>query len=222
MSTDFPESPTEPIGLDDVLEASFLTSDTSETEGNPTEDVDMSHFNRWDLIPVGAFRQTREAASTILGGAILSTPPGSSAWPDPPRPDGFPLDAVMLSSPPLWQEKVVESLENDKTSARIDLDTPMLLPQDGERTPTHSPVDTSSGGSNASPNKTRRESRREKKLKRRSLGTVHQKHQHPHPQHHQHHHHQHQHYPNMKSRSSGAFQRAGGIGPSSNVPPLSL
>ncbi|KAF8885003.1 hypothetical protein BD779DRAFT_1534952 [Infundibulicybe gibba] len=81
-SPDMP--PAEPIGLDDVLEASFLDPDPFDQQGSTilTASDGESHTpsenpNRWDHIPVSAFRQTQESGSltdTTAPGWVSDSP----------------------------------------------------------------------------------------------------------------------------------------------------
>jgi hypothetical protein len=138
---------------------------------------------------------------------------------------------------PKGKSKSMTPGEKMKGNNSMVLLSPMLLPLrgsggsggDGDVTPTmlgggaSSQLEATMSSGNSS-NKTRRELRREKKMKRKALaptGASHRNH-YPHPQQQNYHfnqHHHHQHYPNMKSRSTGAVQRMGSM---SAPPPLNL
>ncbi|TFK39384.1 hypothetical protein BDQ12DRAFT_722256 [Crucibulum laeve] len=232
-----PEVPvTEPIELDDVLEASFLDPDPSEASSSTNngmangESDSRKHFkslSRWDLISVGAFRHTRNVSENGSGW-------GSDTHHQHGRTPGSSADYgnIMKSSPlsaMLWPNN-----EKKPSSKRRALLGPAMSPaivpvRDGDRTPTPTHVNgTGSGTPNANyhtpqqnqhqkqkhnnnnNNKSRKELKREKKLKK-SYGNAHTKHQH--------HHHSH-HHPNSKTRSSASSQRSNFF--ASGVPPLNL
>ena len=74
---------------------------------------------------------------------------------------------------------------------------------------------TATGSSQSNtPNKTRKETRRERKLQKRNAsqlyGPPHPPHPHPHQSNHQHMYHTHHHHPNAKTRGMGSAQRLGG------------
>lgn len=219
------------VDLNELLEASFLDQDPSDSQSTSTEHGEqrkpvLRSFNRWDLIPVGAFRQSRELAE----GWSSDTPgcAGAAAATD--------YGSMMKSSPlstMLWQNKARAGggggggqrgavARSRKMSVVI---SPVILPvRDGDRTPTNVPLHASHHQHQHQqppplqrdhnyPHKSRKELRRERKLKRKSYGNVQQKGQHN--QHHSHHHH-----PNSKSRSSSSAQRSGFF--MSSVPPFSL
>lgn len=205
-----PETPYEkPIELNDVLEASFLDPDPSEATG----DSDTMPFDKWDLVSVGAFRQTRETGTAVTEGV--------SSW-QPSSPTDTITDYGKLVKPRplnamLWQNRNQGSSPRQARGRRVIMDiSPVILPRDGDQTPTnvhHNNYDLHQ------PQKSRKELRRERKLKRKSAGPVRQQHQHRHQNQHQQHYHHH-HYPNMKSRSLASVQRTNFA--SSSVPPLSL
>lgn len=211
--------PDTPIELNDVLEASFLDPDSPEMTGsNAGSDCSPKGFTRWDLISVGAFRQTQET-----GGAVTE---GASGW----RTDAVTDDVTnydkMIKPRPLdamlWQNRNHSGKppRGRRAIARMMDISPVILPRDrdGDKTPTN--VHNSSHQQHQ-PQKSRKELRRERKLKK-TTGPVHHQHQHHAHRHHNqhHHHHQHHHYPNMKSRSAASVQRTNFF--SSSVPPLSL
>jgi hypothetical protein len=206
VGTTSPEMATsEIVDLNDVLEASFLDADPSDSQ-SISNDGDsrklLKPFNRWDLISVGAFRQTREA------GSISEGPGWGSDTPAPGTDYGSMMKASPLSAM-LWQNKG-KAL---KHSRKMDV-SPVILPvrdRDGDRTPTNAPPHQPPPQHNYNnhSHKSRKELRRERKLKRKS-GPVH----HQHHQHHFHHHH-----PNSKTRSSSSSQRTNFF---SSVPPLNI
>jgi hypothetical protein len=222
-----PEPATIPIGLDDVLESSFLDSETSETENALSDSgprKQQHSINRWDIIPVSAFRQTRDTA-------VAAAAASASPWPEAAlHAEGLGLrDPMGAPASILWKAKETAST---KRHDGITLDvSPALLPRDGDPIPTHGSDPSTSAGvdSTDSPSspcaldelpKVKKEGKRDKKMKRKSLGIVQQKFQHhPHHQPQHHHHHHHQHHANKKSRSSGALQRTSFVGPTSSVNP---
>lgn len=223
-STEMPAA--EPIGLDDVLEASFLDPDPADqsTLTNPQTLAEaatgkhLKNLSRWDLISVGAFRQTRE---NVLDGEWGSSPDtrhtaGTSAN----------YSNIMKSSPlsaMLWPNNSTTTTNGKGKSRKRgpivpSALSPMILPRgDGDRTPTgytggHHNHTNNDNQHNKYPHKTRKELRRERKLKRKGFGPVHRPHQ-------NHQYHSHHHHPNLKSRSSSSAQRSNFL---SSVPPLNL
>ncbi|KAG5654362.1 hypothetical protein H0H81_003820 [Sphagnurus paluster] len=203
------------VDLNDVLEAAFLDTEPSDAHSASTDTDARKGFKRWDLISVGAFRHSREAAD-----------PGSGWGSDSPA---APADygSMMKSSPlstMLWQNKAGPAGRRRSRKMSVVI-SPVILPvrdhRDGDRTPTTThapyhapPLPPPPLRHDHYPHKSRKELRRERKLKRKSYGPVHHAHQH-------HHHHTHHHHPNSKSRSTSAVQRGGGFFMSS-VPPLNL
>ncbi|PFH51055.1 hypothetical protein AMATHDRAFT_60095 [Amanita thiersii Skay4041] len=206
-----------PIDLNDVLEASFLDPDPTDPPGSSSAASDSdSHdnaktLNRWNTIPVSAFRQTREVSSSMDYRKMMKASPTSTM---------------------LWQNKSNAAAGPSSTRSRNRCNTnfmnisPIILPRDrdGDRTPTnsHTHVHTPNGLHDLhqhQPFKSRKELRRERKLKRQSFGPAHHPYHNHQPQH-QHQHHQHRHYPNAKSRSSASLQRTSFL--NSSVPPLNL
>src|SRR5580704_6437772 len=66
-SADFP--PAEPINIDDVLDASILDLDTSDIHGVLTNAEvyvreHLRNLSHWDVVSVGAFRQTLETSGS--------------------------------------------------------------------------------------------------------------------------------------------------------------
>ncbi|KAG6884594.1 hypothetical protein C0993_009761 [Termitomyces sp. T159_Od127] len=192
------------VDLDDVLEPSILDPEPPDADARK----EPAAFSRWDVVSVGAFRQSRERAE--------GAPKGR------PGDYGGMMKAGPLSTM-LWHHK-----RERRTGVVI---SPVLLPvrerereRDGDRTPTNGNGNGNGGGhhhhqnqrNDGHPHKTRKELRRERKLKRKSYAAVNyagQRHAH-------HHQHQHQHHPNMKSRSTASAQR-GWCGASA-VPPLNI
>jgi len=218
MFTEEAEYVTESINLDDVLEASYLTPECSETtgslakqlNGDVKEDDDLSsdkhlqNLNRWDLIPVSAFRQTRENGGW-----------SSDHYPHTPH-SSMDYSSIMKASPLsaiMWpKEKERQRRRNFLEPISI---SPVILPVgDGDRAPTGTGAHQQ--GSNQDvlkdSQKLRKESKRERKLKKKNWGQV--QHQHAH----HHHWHSHQHHPNSKTRGTASNQRSF----LSAVPPFNL
>ena len=215
--------PAEPIDLDDVLDASFLESDSSGHSSVSTELESRKHLknlSRWDVVSVGAFRQTLET------GGNNENPP--TRWPSEagPASDGISYGNAMKANPMgtmLYDNKPPNpSHLSERQACNNGMDisiSPVLLPVcDGNRTPTHVPppqVPQHSPDDQHARHITRKE-RREKKKKLKSSGPAPHKHQ-------QYQHRHHQHHPNMKSRSSSSMQRTNFFSsPASSVPPLNL
>lgn len=225
-SSDEPSSQTtpepslaEPIELDDVLDSSYLDSEPEMSLGNGTASEGELHrhlqsLSRWDRVPVGTFRFTRESAAS--SNDIPSSPGWASDPPKTATSDVLSYSNVMKSSPlstMLWHDKgpPPKAIPGKNRSVVI---SPVLLPvRDGDRTPTHVPHNQPPHNQQP-PHKTRKESRREMKmLKRKTHGPVH---------HHHHQYHHHNHHPNMKSRSTGSVQRTNFFSSSTSVPPLNI
>ncbi|KAI0044741.1 hypothetical protein FA95DRAFT_1608270 [Auriscalpium vulgare] len=215
-SPDFP--PAEPIRLDDVLDASLLDSDpydpatylgsssTAEAETSAAEDErHLQSLSRWDRIPMGTFRRTRESGLMSDGageyGGMLRNSPFSSMWTagKPPSP----------SSSPLARKAATKKRGKGRMDVVI---SPVILPvRDGD----HTPTGAGQGGytpPHAKPRK-ERESRRDKAMKRKAMMSSTPGRRHQQQNHH------HGHHPNGKGRAAGSVQRAGFGGA---VPPLSL
>lgn len=232
----------EPIQLDDVFDTTFLSSDVpappdstpiapvvEPMETEPSDSVHGRHvenLNRWDHIPINAFRKTREMGGVDdeLHGRLNVMTRTSQA----PRPsDGFSYGSAMggmLCGSPLntalWESTSSSPFRDEQTQAKMDsltslLLSPVLLPsRDDNRTPTNDKqvlqqhmLDLGSSSSShrsihhAANLKTRKEMRKEKKRNRKFFSNA--------PAHTQH-----KHFPNAKGRSSGSMQR------SSSVPSL--
>ncbi|KAF8346743.1 hypothetical protein F5887DRAFT_883233 [Amanita rubescens] len=237
------------IALNDVLEPSFLDpepdliavdhaeeppcSSSAATSGVESDAKGLG-FNRWDLVSVSAdaFRQTRETGTPITDSGWRSGNPTTSPVTDYGkmiRASPFTAMRDMLASS---SSSLPRRSKKKRVNRMVDI-SPVILPRDGDRTPTNMHLNSSPPNHPHHTNqqqKSRKELRRERKLKRKSAAqTAHQQqHQHrqyrhhnsPNSQHYQHHH-AHRHYPNSKSRGLSAVQRTG-FGSSSSVPPLSL
>ncbi|KAF7973940.1 hypothetical protein HWV62_13886 [Athelia sp. TMB] len=214
-----------PIELHDVLDVAFLDSDVTEPTmySGPSASESEAH-PRWDHVPMGTFRRTRES------GAIISDS-GSATW-HAETPRVAPADAFvqgssarLLKSSPFseitWhgRPKGASARRASNASARHVNISPVILPvRDGDRTPTlaNGPPHLSPPQQESFPRKTRKELRRETKMKRKGYGPVHHQHQ---SQKHFHH----SHHPNLKSRSTNAVQRTNFFNsPTSSVPPFNL
>lgn len=202
---------TEWMELDDVLEAAFLASDSSNSDGELPPQVEQAEdgtdvgetssrslvedLRRWERIPMTAFRRTRESQSNIPND-------GDAPW-SAKSGDGTDFYAVAMMN------RNLEHLLSSPTPA------PRQKQPIGraESPPTISPA-PGSGSSGRGlrnfrmrDNKSEKERKEEKKARRKmaqvkpSLGrTFVSNHQ-------AHHHHRHQHHPNTKSRASGSVQR---------------
>ncbi|KII85808.1 hypothetical protein PLICRDRAFT_44219 [Plicaturopsis crispa FD-325 SS-3] len=206
VASDLPTA--EPIDLDDVLDSSFLEPDPfdptlSSTSSEAETRQHLQDLSRWDRIPMGTFRRTRESA-TITGDATDGAGPSGSG-------NENRLKASPFSS---MYDKRVRPRSKSNISVNI---SPVLLPiRDGDRTPTNAVPDTPPNETNSSGSKTRREIRREKKMKRKNF-TAPAHHQHPHHQHRPVHQqrHFHQHHPNRTS----SMQRTNFFGSAGAAPP---
>ncbi|OAX41374.1 hypothetical protein K503DRAFT_685572 [Rhizopogon vinicolor AM-OR11-026] len=214
-------SPAESIELDDVLESSYLDYEPEmPLEPSTASEGDFQrHLSRWDRVPVGTFRLTRESAAS--SNDIPSSPGWTSEPPKTASSDVMSYSNVMKSSPLstiLWHDKG-SSAKATPCKSRAVLISPVILPvRDGDRTPTRVPHnhDQPPPNEHQPPHKTRKESRREMKMmKRKTHGPVHHQHYH-----HQYHHHSH--HPNMKSRSTGSVQRTNFFSSPTSVPPLNI
>ena len=218
MFTEEAEYVAESINLDDVLEASYLAPESSETTGSIAKqfsgdvkegddlssDKHLQNLNRWDLIPVSAFRRTRENGGW-----------SSDHYPHTPH-SSMDYSSIMKASPLsaiMWfKEKERQRRRNFLEPMSI---SPVILPVgDGDRTPTGAETHQHDFNQDLlkSSQKLRRESKRERKLKKKNWGQVH----HQHANHH--HWHSHQHHPNSKTRGTASNQRSF----PSAVPPFNL
>lgn len=213
----------EPIKLDDVLDSTFLDFESEiETSTIPDSEGEQrlaQSLSRWDRVPVGAFRLTRESAVST------SDVPTSPGWTSEPtkssvlevRSYGNALKSGPLHTV-LWNDK--SGVKENSRKARGVTISPLLLPvRDGDRTPTHVPYHHelhSDHRQQYTPFKNRKESRREMKMmKRKTHAPAHQ-----HYDHHQRHYRR-NHHPNMKSRSNASVQRTFFSSPTS-APALNL
>jgi hypothetical protein len=221
---------TEPIRLDDVLDTSILASDpfdTSATPGKPlsiigdpeasaTDDGGrhLQSLSRWDRIPMGTFRRTREngllsdGPGELAYGSIIRSSPFNGVWPSGTGHNQSPGSSSKKG-------------KGKKKSSRSRVDmviSPVIMPvrdRDSDPTPTkHTTGQNGHGPLHSKPRKDK-ESRRDKMLKRKTMmgtatGRRHQQHHHPHG-----------HHPNSRGRASGSLQRAGVFGGGS-VPPLNI
>ncbi|THH19444.1 hypothetical protein EW146_g1725 [Bondarzewia mesenterica] len=218
--------PAAPIELDDVLDASMLDSDPFDAQmsGLPSSsglgdeamyvesngERHLQSLSRWDRVPIGTFRRTRESGladggnELAYGGMIRSSPFTGMLWQD--KSTAGANDGGV--STPTSRGKNGRRRGKGRMDVVI---SPVILPvrdRDGDRTPTQS------GGHSPPHSKPRKSSRKEKMLKKKSmLGAAAGRR----PM--QHHHH-HGHHPNAKGRAAGSVQRSGLFGGS--VPPLSL
>jgi hypothetical protein len=221
-------SSTDAIDLDDVLDSSFLDSDPivfdSDAPQNwlspstPTTSASIENLSRWDRIPVGTFRQTRETS-------LLESTPGS----DSGLANLYPainalLSNDMLGTPKSKNPKLKSTSrkrsKNGNTNTLII--SPVLLPvRDGDRTPTgsgHSLYNPFAQNGHQQQHKSRKELRKEKAMMKRKM--VSKQAAHPSPRNHLAHAHRH-HYPNTKSRASSSMQRTQ-FASSSHVPHLNI
>ncbi|KAI6122683.1 hypothetical protein EDD16DRAFT_1704961 [Pisolithus croceorrhizus] len=216
----------EPIPLHDVLDTTFIDSEPEgivhTTLGNGREhQKHVQSLNRWDHVPVHAFRLTRE--STTTAGDI----PTSPGWISEPTKSAVSnarsFDKALRSSPlsMLWEDKSSARPATRRSKAITDiLTSPVLSPnREGDRTPTRSPCqDLNSNRRQEQNHKNRKESRREMKLsKRKGRDPVHQRHYY-----HQKQHFRHNHHPNMKARSTGSMQRTNFHGSPTTIPALNI
>jgi hypothetical protein len=223
---------TEAIDLHDVLDVSFLDAEAADPlalSGSSASEGEASRrhihsMNRWDHIPMGTFRRTRES------GAIISDSASTSWQAETPRvtaADGFTQGSSrMLKSSPFseitWHGRGSNPPKGTRRPSKASKNiviSPVILPErDGDRTPTNLPPQhgPSHNQRDHTQRRTRKELRRETKMKRTSYGPVH--HQHQHRQHFPHNHH-----PNLKSRSTSSIQRTNFFNsPTGAVPPLNL
>ncbi|EIW79178.1 hypothetical protein CONPUDRAFT_145295 [Coniophora puteana RWD-64-598 SS2] len=218
----------EEIDLDDVLDPSYLndtsaseypamSSTASEGESNP------QNFYRWDRVPVGAFRLTREGA-----GDVTSSPGWTSEPPTSTIDDHVLSYSNMMKSSPLstllWHDRRPDVNETPTKSRGGVTVSPVVIPsRDGDQTPVPAPQPAASSFNHQHSQKTRKESRREmKRVKRKLYGPVHSHYSH-HQQHQfrQHHHYHHHHHPNAKPRGAAGVQRMKFSSPST-IPSLNI
>ena len=180
------------------------------------------HLTRWDVISIGAFRQTREQQQQAWGPGSRSSTVGDygGVTKTGASNPGSPLSAL------LWQNSGTMS-------------SPLVLPLSSTSRPSKSRSSSLTSYShvhsqpnNSSPtHKTRKERRREKKLlkKKRPNSSSSPSSSsmprpffstHPNSASNNHHFHTHQHHPNLKTRGTSSSQRMGYFGGA--VPPLNL
>ncbi|GJE91122.1 hypothetical protein PsYK624_072710 [Phanerochaete sordida] len=220
LTSDDPSS-TDAIDLDDVLDASFLDSEPLFEPTTPSQHTWLmpstpsaaptETLNRWDRIPVGTFRRTRETS-------LLENTPGS----DSGIANLYPAISALLNSDLLGTPKSKGKGKASSTlrpgAASTLVISPVLLPvRDGDRTPTGDGVyNPFQQNGQSHQQKSRRELRKEKAMmKRKMVGK-----QAPQPSMRNHPHARH-HYPNMKNRGSSSMQR-NQFASSSHVPHLNL
>jgi len=215
----------EPIDWDDVLDASLLDSDVSDRQASSSTctEVDsrnLQNLSRWDVISVGAFRQTLETSGNNESRcANWNSDAGAAsntfAYANTMKTNT--LGTMMFDN----QTSRSSNQTQRRAGAVKTAVSPVLLPVcDGDQTPTDTPPTPQPPPihhhhrHHHTNHKTRKELRRENKTKRKSYSHVNQHYQ-------QHHHHQH--HPNMKTRSSSSMQRTNFFSsPASSVPPLNL
>ncbi|KAA1468760.1 hypothetical protein DENSPDRAFT_540258 [Dentipellis sp. KUC8613] len=236
-----PEPEPEPVLLSDVLDPSLLDSDpfdipstdppsiplpsssTGVEEGDASDNGrHIQSLSRWDRIPMGTFRRTRESGDgndMLLDGMLRSSPFSGMLW----SAKGAAMPDQSVNTSPTAaaggkKGKKGKGRNGRRGGSHMDvIISPVILPvrdRDGDRTPTHA-TEQYNAPAKGNGNKGRgKESRRDKMLKRKSMmgvspggsGSKHHRH--------------HQHHPNTKGRALNGVQRAGGYGGA--VPPLSL
>lgn len=212
--------------MDDVLNSAFLDSEPSTFDLDAPQDwlspatpTVSAPLHRWDRIPVGTFRRTRETS-------LLENTPGSDTGLASTYPAMSALLNDMLGTPKSKSSKLKgNSRKRSKNGASSSLViSPVLLPvRDGDRTPTgnghplYNPFGQN-GYHTHQQHKSRKELRKEKAMMKRKMIGKHSAH--PSSRNHLPHAHRH-HYPNMKSRGSSSVQRTQ-FASSSHVPHLNL
>ncbi|KAI6044206.1 hypothetical protein EDC04DRAFT_2643422 [Pisolithus marmoratus] len=216
----------EPIQLHDVLDTTFIDSEPEviahTAHGNEREhQKHVQSLNRWDHVPVHAFRLTRESTTTT--GDIPTSPGWTSEPTKSAVSNARSFDKALKSSPHsmFWHDKSSARSGSRRSKAIADmLTSPVLSPsREGDRTPTRSPCqDLNSNRRQERNHKNRKESRREiKSLKRKGRDPVHQRHYY-----HQKQHFRHNHHPNMKTRSTGSMQRTNFHSSPTSIPTLNI
>ncbi|EPQ56407.1 hypothetical protein GLOTRDRAFT_138143 [Gloeophyllum trabeum ATCC 11539] len=220
------------IDLSDVLDDSFLNSDqcmedddaSMSSAASDDESRHLRNLSRWERIPMDTFRQTRTASNAIpssdvepvSAGAVTDSPFGNTLlWPHAGK------QAAGPSRGPTRKSVKPVGSKSSKRQMSVVI-SPVILPvRDGDRTPTQAhgeqlPTAPYHQG------KTRKELRKEKKMKRKQMSKTYS------PPHHNHssqlkYRHHHQHHPNQKSRGSNAVQRTNFFNsPGSSIPPLNI
>lgn len=209
----------DPIPLDDVLDSTFIGSD-SETSAQPVIGgeselpKDAQNLHRWDRIPVGAFRLTRDSA--VAGTDVPTSPGWTSEAPKSVASDVLSYEHALRSSPLgtiLWQDRSIMRGGSRRPKTMKDRAiSPVLLRNDGSQSPHR---DSGSNRRQQQNYKNRKGSRREMKVsKHKGRGPVHQPH---HQQHFRHNHHS-----NMKTRSTGSLQRTNFYSSPTSIPTLNV
>lgn len=113
------------IGLDDVLDASFLDSDDSASTSVATLDTHLRNLTRWDRVPVSTFRRSRTSHLGMLtitappsdgvsygstGGPVLRRSPGSVPLWLRDRPPGTQTPGSVEVSPVIFPVRAGETL----------------------------------------------------------------------------------------------------------------
>ncbi|KAL4245233.1 hypothetical protein ABKN59_010175 [Abortiporus biennis] len=186
---------TDVIGLDDVLESTFLNLESppvfdfvndDDTEPSPDK-TPMSHLqslSRWDRIPVSTFRRTRETLA-------LESPVGNNKH--------YAGTGTLGSHAILCDSKQTKSKRSSKRSKnKASSNAPVALERDPFFSPATSPTQPAHSQNNK---QSRRDLRRDRAAKRQMMGKVSPRR--PQQQRNYHHHN----YPNMKSRGSSSMQR---------------
>ncbi|KAH8071794.1 hypothetical protein BXZ70DRAFT_964295 [Cristinia sonorae] len=208
-------SSAEPIDLDDLLEAAFLSGDSppitlERLSDMPAKLPSFGHgmhnqsLNRWDRIPVSTFRHTQETAAMDTAGSDTTM--------------NTPMARRTLLGDGKAREQPKTPLSHRKHPKNKFTVSPVLFPTPDGNAKSSSPSAGTSQTARAHRNKTKRESRKELfGLKKSYAKQTSRKSQ---PQRHHHHHH---HYPNSKSRASSSMQRPNNFGSSgSSIPHLNL
>ncbi|KZT27773.1 hypothetical protein NEOLEDRAFT_1130237 [Neolentinus lepideus HHB14362 ss-1] len=226
------------MDLSDVLDDSFLNSDqcmedaeasmssaASDDDNEASRSRHLRNLSRWELIPMGTFRQTRTVGhgmpssdvEPMSAGGVTDSPYGNTLlWPHAGR---------QAAGPTRGNGRKTAKPATSKPSSRRDMSvviSPVILPvRDGDRTPTQS-YGEQLPATSYQQNKTRKELRKEKRMKRKLMSKTHS------PPHHNYNNqlkyrYHHQHHPNQKSRGSNSVQRTNFFNsPGSSIPPLNL
>ncbi|KAF8972636.1 hypothetical protein BDZ97DRAFT_1782015 [Flammula alnicola] len=238
----------EPIELDDVLEASFL----DDPEPNATRDegaaAAVKNLSKWDLISVGAFRQTREngweghqhhlhtpGSSADFGSVMKSSPLSSMMWQHGAggvagagaRPASASASNTIKGSKLAKRRRLMMSAST--------MSSPLILPLSAgssglqaitssasssfqKHTPTSTPTH---GAEDDAEKKHQQKSRKELRRERKLMKKKsYGTPQHQVQNHHGHQFHSHNHHPNAKTRSASSLQRSNFF--TTSVPPLNL
>jgi hypothetical protein len=154
-----------PIGLDDVLDASFLDSDESgEPAANTSGERHLRNLNRWDRVPMGTFRRSRAAHMDENSARVSGLAP-----PNDGVSYGSAGGHVLRKSPlgaALWQTNAGREKLSRQPPGSVAV-SPVIFPvRDGERTPTAEQFPSSlqkQPPGEAGSSKSRKQKRREKK-----------------------------------------------------------